>query len=272
MIDASVQKPSNVAVYFTVETKRDEPIAGLQATSFRIYEDGQLVSIHESKQTILNPEVAAAHYTVLLVDMSGSVVESGDVPVIVDAASSFAERVSRYQQIAVYAFDGRAKIEKMAGFSSDPSEVQRGIQKLANFHTQDPSTNLNGAVLLALRALDKQIARTRLPLRFGTLVVFTDGSDRAARLDRTILHEEIEQTDYDIVVIGVGTEIDRGELESIGRSGAIMTKDRAEIASAFEQAALRVEAFSPPLLFARILQPGARRSSRRAHRGRARRP
>src|SRR5262249_7962095 len=82
-IDASVQHPSNVAVYFTVDTTDGDPVAGLTAESFKIYEDNQPVSILESKQTILNPEVSASHYTLLLIDMSGSVAESGDVPVIV---------------------------------------------------------------------------------------------------------------------------------------------------------------------------------------------
>ena len=61
MVDSSVRKPSNVAVYFSVDTSEGEPVAGLTAESFRIYEDGNLVSQHESKQTILNPEIAAAH-------------------------------------------------------------------------------------------------------------------------------------------------------------------------------------------------------------------
>ena len=55
MLDASVQRPSNIAVYFTVDTEEGEPVPGLTAEQFRIYEDGQLVSVFESKQTILNP-------------------------------------------------------------------------------------------------------------------------------------------------------------------------------------------------------------------------
>src|SRR5512146_282623 len=70
MVDASVQKPSNVAVYFTVDTREGEPVPGLTADKFNIYEDEKLVSPFESKQTILNPEVAAMHYLLLLVDMS----------------------------------------------------------------------------------------------------------------------------------------------------------------------------------------------------------
>ena len=79
---------------------------GLTAESFKIYEDGQPVSALESKQTILNPEVTASHYTLLLVDMSGSVTLSGDVPVIVDSARAFTERVQKFQKVGVYVFDG----------------------------------------------------------------------------------------------------------------------------------------------------------------------
>lgn len=54
LIDASVQKPSNIAVYFTVEAADGEPVPGLEADSYRVYEDDRLVSVHESKQTILS--------------------------------------------------------------------------------------------------------------------------------------------------------------------------------------------------------------------------
>jgi hypothetical protein len=47
-----------------------------------------------------------------------------------------------------------------------------------------------------------------------------------------------------VIVMGVGAEIDGGELEAIGRNGAIVSKDRAQIASSFEKAAARVEAMS----------------------------
>lgn len=243
-IDASVQKPSNVAVYFTVDTSDGEPVAGLQSESFRIYEDEKLVSVHESKQTILNPEVAAEHYTLLLVDMSGSVVESGDVPAIMSAASAFADRVGKYQQVAVYAFDGREDIVRVSGFSNRPGALQRGIQGLERFRSDDPSTNLNGAVVRGLQELDRQMARARAPLRFGTLVVFTDGTDRAARVTREELYDVLSTSQYEIFAIGVGAEIDAEELDAIGMSGTIMTKDRDEIAAAFEEAARRIEARS----------------------------
>jgi hypothetical protein len=96
-IKTAQQRPSNVAIYFKVETEAGDPVAGLTADRFRIYEDGQLVSQYESKQTIANPEVAAVHYTLLLVDMSGSVSESGSVESLVQAVGTFADRIEKQQ-------------------------------------------------------------------------------------------------------------------------------------------------------------------------------
>src|SRR3954453_19462415 len=119
LVDPSVHRPSNVAVYFTVETRGGDPVANLTPQDFRIYEDKQPVSILESKQTILNPEVAAIHYTLLLIDMSGSVVDSGDMPALVQAAGSFADRVGPYQKVAIYSFDGSPHLTSVVGFGGN---------------------------------------------------------------------------------------------------------------------------------------------------------
>src|SRR5580698_9327394 len=130
-IKTAEQRPSNVAIYFKVQTRSGEPVAGLSADAFRIYEDGQLVSQYESKQTILNPEVAAAHYTLLLVDMSGSVSDSGTVPDLVRAVSTFADRVEKSEHVAIYAFDGAPDLYPIAPFSDQPGSAKAGVQQLS---------------------------------------------------------------------------------------------------------------------------------------------
>ncbi len=75
LMNASVEEPSNVAMYFVVRDEEGEPLSGLSAEDFNIYEDGSLISEHESQQTILNPEVSTVRYTLLLLDMSGSVTD-----------------------------------------------------------------------------------------------------------------------------------------------------------------------------------------------------
>src|SRR6266542_3708504 len=118
LVDASVRKPSNVAVYFSVVDADKEGVLNLIAEQFHIYEDGKMVSPFESKQTILNPEVAAVQYTMLLMDMSGSVTNSGQAPLLADAASGFSERVSKTQEVAIYAFDGAKEIHPIVGFTT----------------------------------------------------------------------------------------------------------------------------------------------------------
>ncbi|AKF05622.1 hypothetical protein DB32_002771 [Sandaracinus amylolyticus] len=234
MVDSAYQRPSNVAVYFTVDTAGGDPVGGLQATDFRIYEDGQLVSPTESEQTIVNPEVAAEHYTLLLVDMSGSVVESDQVPALQQAATEFTAQLEGHQKVAVYAFDGAEDLYAIADFTSGGG-AQGAIGRLGSFRPRDPSTNLHGAVVQGIAVLDAELARSRVPLRFGTIVVFTDGSDRAARITRNEMGRAIDASPYDIFAIGVGSEIDEGTLGAVGRDGYVLVEDTAAVTQAFQQ-------------------------------------
>src|SRR5262249_41733940 len=119
VVDHSVRKPSNVAVYFTVETRGGAPVANLTPQDFQIFEDKQRVSSLESKQTTLQPEGAAIRCTLLLIDTSGSVVDSGQMPALVQAAASFGDRVGPYQKVAVYTFDGSPHVTPVVSFGGN---------------------------------------------------------------------------------------------------------------------------------------------------------
>jgi hypothetical protein len=244
LINASARRPSNVAVYFTVDRSNRDPVAGLTADRFRIYEDGQPVSQLESRQTILNPQVAAVHYTLLLMDMSGSVTESGQLAQLQTAAQAFTSRVGRYQQVGVYAFDGSPHLTPVVPFTTSAGSAEGGVARLTGFRSRDPSTNLHGAVVEAIHTLDRALATASQPLKFGTLVVFTDGTDRAARVSRADMMSAVRDTTFDIFAIGVGAEIDRGELADIGRTGVVFEQDQAAVQRAFEQIAQRIEGYT----------------------------
>ncbi|HEY5089709.1 MAG TPA: VWA domain-containing protein [Polyangia bacterium] len=241
LVDASVRKPSNVAVYFTVDTRGGQPVANLTPQDFHIYEDKQPVSILESKQTILQPEVAAIHYTLLLIDMSGSVVDSGDMPALIQAASSFGERVGPYQKVAVYTFDGSPHLTPVVGFGGN---VRAGVAALATRRPRDPSTNLNGAVIEGTRLLTQQMEHAPVPLRFGTLVVFTDGTDRAHRASPEDVDRALDGAGFETYVIGAGQEVDRTQLSRIGRSGTFTSQNRADVQKGFDEIGARIEAAS----------------------------
>ena len=241
LVDASVRKPSNVAVYFTVDTSSGQPVADLQPSDFLIYEDAKPVSTLESRQTILQEEVAAVHFTVLLVDMSGSVVGSGDMPALIQAAGSFADRVGPYQKVAIFAFDGSPHLTQIVPFGGN---VRAGVAALGRYRPRDPSTNLNGGVVEAVKVLARQMEGATQPLRFGTLVVFTDGTDRAHRVSGDEVKKTLDAAAFETFAIGVGAEVDSRELAEIGRSGTFASKEPGDIARGFDEVAARIEAAS----------------------------
>jgi len=243
-VNSAEKKPNNVWVFFTV-MNGDEPVGGLLADDFQIYEDDKKVSTFESKQVIQNPDVAAVMYTMLLVDMSGSVTESGETPRLVDAAKSFSERVGKQQKVGVYAFDGSEKLYSVTPFTESQGSVQGGLDGLKSFKAKDPSTNLHGAVVEGLRELKKSLDQDKKPLKFGTLVVFSDGTDQAARVSRDDMNKELEKDEYEyyeFYAIGVGAEMEESELKDIGRNGTVMATDHSKVQEAFDKVAARVEA------------------------------
>lgn len=243
-VNSAQKKPNNVWVFFTVDAGKNDPVGGLTADDFKIYEDGDLVSKYESKQTIQNPEVAAVMYTMLLVDMSGSVSESGQADALVDAAKSFSDKVGKTQKVGVYAFDGAKDIHSVVPFTEAQGQVEGGLEGLRKYKAKDPSTNLHGAVVEGLRELKKNLDREKKPLKFGTLVVFTDGTDRAGRVSRDEMKTEIgdeKYKNYEMLAIGVGAEIEKAHLEDVGRDGTELATDQAKVKDAFDKMANRIE-------------------------------
>lgn len=240
-IKTTQQRPSNVAIYFKVQTSSGDPVGGLTADRFRIYEDDQLVSEYESKQTIVNPEVAAVHYTLLLVDMSGSVSGSGSVAELVQAAGTFTDRVEKASKVGIYAFDGSQDLYPIVPFTDQPVNAKAGVASLSMFKPKDPSTNLNGAVVKALDTLDAALARASQPLRFGTLVVFTDGTDRANRVSEYAMLQRVRETPFEVFAIGLGAEIKEWLLDDIGKNGTAMAADKSAIVKAFDEIGSKVE-------------------------------
>jgi hypothetical protein len=176
--------------------------------------------------------------------MSGSITEAGQADALVDAAKSFSEKVGKTQKVGVYAFDGEAKIHSVVPFTEATGSVQGGLEGLRKYKPKDPSTNLHGGVMEGIRELKKQLDKEKKPLKFGTLVVFSDGTDRAARFTRDEMKTELikaEYADYEIYAIGVGAEIKKAGLGDIGRDGTELATESTGVKEAFAKVADRIE-------------------------------
>lgn len=240
----SARKPSNVAVFFTVDTADGKPVPSLGADAFTIYEDGERLSPGEAEQTVLNPTIAASAYTLLLIDMSGSIVASKKVGDIVNAASKFTERVGKFQKVAVAAFDGSADLFGVVPFTANAKQAQDGLDKLLSFRPRDPSTNLNGAVIEGLRILRRALDDDDKPVKLGTLVVFTDGTDRAGRVSDDKLRKALAEPaykDFEVYAIGFGDDAATAHLEEVGRTATIKETDTTKLQHVFEHIAAKIE-------------------------------
>jgi hypothetical protein len=241
-MDSSVQKPSNVAVYFSIDDRDGNPVAGLTAAQFEIYEDNKLISEFESKQTILNPKVATIRYTLLLLDLSGSVVASGQVPLLQQAVGEFLSGMDPDDPVAIYAFDGREDIMPIAKFGASDSAKSKRTDGLQSFLSKDPSTNLNGAIIKGAALLQQAEDASDVPLRFGTLVIFTDGTDRAHRATSKQAERALYNADIDSYVIGLGGEVDVDEMKRLATSGTVQIAQKAEVVSAFREMGEKLKA------------------------------
>jgi hypothetical protein len=81
-------------------------------------------------------------------------------------------------------------------------------------------------------------------LKFGTLVVFSDGTDRAARVSEDEMQESLRDEafeHYQIYAIGVGDELQESDLARIGRDGTELVRERKKVDTAFENLASRID-------------------------------
>ena len=146
-------------------------------------------------------------------------------------------------------------------FTDQPGSAKAGVAQLATFKPKDPSTNLNGAVVKALDELDAALGKATQPLKFGTLVVFTDGTDRANRVKAADMQQHILEKPFDVFAIGLGAEIQQTQLANIGKSGTAMAVDKTAIVKAFDDVGAKVEARTNSYL-CRIVRRRARANTR----------
>ncbi len=259
------QLPARVSVFFSVDATSGDPIAPLTVDNFKIYEDGNPISQWESDRTIESKHQRYRMRSVLLLDLSGSVLKSGQFPALRDAATRYIRDVlgatGTQTQISLMTFDGRDKPEVVVPFTSDHAALAAGLTSLETVecHTRndcagfadrktcaawrcvDDSTNLNGAALAALEALDKAlVADTDVQFKDGALVVFTDGTDQAARVAVDVAQKRILQSTSHVFSVGLGAEIDRAALRMVGKDGSFLAGTGAELSDAFAQVADRV--------------------------------
>jgi hypothetical protein len=223
-IAAAADPPANVAVYVDVKDKQGRPIPGLAEKNFRVYEDGKLVTTSKGKRVLLEPKDFDKRYVLLLIDMSGPIVDSEDLPDLIGAVGSFIDHVGATHEIAVGVFDGNDEVVPFLGYAgtADTKKVVAAVQK---FRPRSRNANLNGAVYQGLHSLRDRLKAAEAPQKSAILVVFTDRGELAHSVSPETLKQGLQETPAQIYVIGVGEQIHRQELTTLGRSGTYLSNN-----------------------------------------------
>jgi uncharacterized protein YegL len=248
-----VEQPANVTLFFKLEETGGTPLPDIPATTFTIRENGQEISPFESQQTIRPKPGAFTAQTLLLLDLSGSVLQTNTLARLQEAAQTFIGQIMPRPneadfgafRTAIQWFDGAADPHPLVDFTADMEKLNNGIESLNAELSEDPSTNLYGAVIQGVNRVRDEVNRASAAVSAGSLVVFTDGMDQAARrtLDDALnAVRNAEDDDISIYTIGLGNDTDEGVLARLGADGFFKSDNLDGLVSNFQAVARSITA------------------------------
>ncbi|BDS14933.1 VWA domain-containing protein [Aureispira anguillae] len=240
--------PAKVSMFFKVDDCNDDPIAGLGESNFTIYEQGQndneykKISESEAARKISDNSQLFIHNTFLVLDLSGSVTNN-NLTELKTAAKNFVDVVipsnnSSYQ-MGIWWFDGEDSLHALIPLTNNPTSLKAAIDNIHSGISSDNSTDLYGAVLKSTALAVNELNQSTLAISAASVVIFTDGTDQAARYTTSQATNAVLNSGNDIThfSIGLGDEIDKGILEQVGTDGFSFASNTSELNSKFNEVA-----------------------------------
>ena len=232
------------------------PISGLTANQFTIYEQGRnddcfnTISSSESLARISPNSQVFTNNTLLVLDLSNSVLE-GSLEELKTASTSFVNNVMPSPEIdsfkmAIYWFDGEDALHLLNPLTSSVAELTASIDGITADISNDPSTDLYGAVIkssnIAEELIDDANSIQGAPIVAASVVIFTDGTDQASRFTEESALNAVNNANPNIAffTIGLGAEIDQEVLEDIGKTASVVAANKEELETTFNQISARV--------------------------------
>ncbi|MEQ9310203.1 MAG: VWA domain-containing protein [Balneolaceae bacterium] len=257
LIESKAELPAKVRLFFKIDLGEDNLFETLEPEDFEIFEDGLQISRLESQAQIQREEGEFLFSSILLLDLSGSVLNDTELPNVKNAAKSFINSVMPIEtdetfgskEMAVFWFDGEEEVHSLVTFTTDITALISGIDSIDESISSDNSTNLNGAVVQGLSIMNSRLTEARLNPDIsaaGSLVIFTDGTDQASRVSVRDAQNAVKNagTDNAIFTIGLGDEIDESILNDFGRDGFELAENSFDLNSSFLAVAKKVESES----------------------------
>jgi uncharacterized protein YegL len=257
LIEAKTELPSKIRLFFRVDLGEEHQFTVLESSAFEIYENGSQISSLEAQAQIQREPGDFLYSSILLLDLSGSILNNSDLPNLKDASTSFIEQTMPSEddvlygtrEMAVFWFDGEQNIHRLVDFTSERDTLISGINSIDKDISNDVSTNLNGAVIQGLSVMNdrlQEITEDSDIATAGSMVLFTDGTDQAGYVSTSQAMDSVQNAsrEHSIFTIGLGGEINQEVLQSFGKDGFELAEDSLELNDTFLAVAQRLEAAS----------------------------
>lgn len=246
--------PGKVSILFKVSDLQGNPISGLTADQFTIYEQGRnddcfnTISSSESLARISPNSQVFNNNTLLVLDLSNSVLQ-GSLEELKTASTSFINNViptpeTEAFKMAIYWFDGEDELHLLNDLTSSAAELTEAIDGITSDISNDPSTDLYGAVIKSADRAEDLIQENSQNSIIGaaSIVLFTDGTDQASRFSEDAALRAVNEANRNIsfFTIGLGAEIDAEVLAEIGKTASVFAGNKEELEATFNQISQRV--------------------------------
>lgn len=239
--------PAKVSILFKVSDNLGNPISGLTADQFTIYEQGRndacfnSISASESQARISPNTQVFSNKTLLVLDLSNSVLENS-LDELKAAATSFVQNVmpeteTTSFEMAIYWFDGQEDLQLLNPLTSSAAALTASIAGITEDISSDSSTNLYGAVIQSTAIAEELVSANEGVIGAASIVIFTDGTDQASSSTEAEALEAVTNAGPNIsfFTIGLGDEIDQGVLEAIGKTDSEVATNTEELEATFNQ-------------------------------------
>ncbi len=246
--------PGKVSILFKVSDANGAPVAGLEADQFTIYEQGRndacfnTISTSESFARISPNSQIFKNNTLLVLDLSNSVLSSS-LQELKTATKSFVENVmpetdEESFKMAIYWFDGENELHLLNPLTASKTELTAAIDGIADNISNDPSTDLYGAVIKSTDKATELLNASTQGGKIGaaSVVIFTDGTDQASRFTQAAAQKKVDEANPNIgfFTIGLGEEIDTDVLEDLGKTFSVFAVNKDDLENTFNAISQRV--------------------------------
>lgn len=250
----TVTDPSKISIFFKINDANGNPVGYLNQDNFVIYEKGlndechRVISQFEAERRISGREQIFNHTTLLVLDLSGSVLNQS-LTQLQEAANAFineiiADTTDTSKSMGIYWFDGEDVLHELVPVTGDRDMLTAGIGSIFPGMSNDNSTDLFGAVIKSADRAKAVLAQFQdQDITAATSVVlFTDGRDRANRYLRETAYDAVSTSPSDVsfFTLGLGDEINTIDLQTIGRNGSSLATDVNQLTAIFRQIAQQV--------------------------------